>query len=144
MTAGFNAALHLGDTHAVVSLSGELDLAEAPGLRRTLTRVLESHPSLVVIDARELHFLDSTGIGVLVAARNEQDAAGRLFVIANLSESVGRPIRLTGVDTAIPVHWAGQPVQPWLDADADPASILSALGLSATALAGDASVEPIG
>lgn len=141
MASGFFADLSTGDGYAVVSLSGELDLAESPGLRRTLDRVLRSSTRLIVIDAAELTFLDSTGIGVIVAAYNRQVAAGGRLVITNLNEVVGRPIRLTEVDTAIPVHWTCEVLRPWAEPGATPSMILAAFGFAAEGV--DADTEPI-
>jgi anti-sigma B factor antagonist len=148
MTSGFAADLSSGDGFVVLTLSGELDLAEAPVLRKMLDRVLRGNAALIVIDAGGLQFIDSTGIGVLVAARNHIEAASGLLVIANLDETVGRPVRLTEVDTAIPVHWAGTPQRPWTDEGATPVSILAVLGFpdEAAALGAtlDVGAEPIG
>src|SRR3954462_1774631 len=135
MTGGFVADLSSGDGFVVVSASGELDLAEAPVLRKTLERVLQDCPSLIVIDASELQFIDSTGIGVLVAAHNHAEASNGMLVIANLDEKIGRPLRLTQVDTAIPVHWAGTTLRPWTEPDVAPDSILAALGFDTAAAA---------
>ena len=147
MASGFRADLSTGDGFVVVSVTGELDLAEAPVLRKTLEGVLHGDTSLVVIDANDLTFIDSTGIGVLVAAHNHLGATNGLLVIANLDESVGRPLRLTEVDTAIPVHWAGTTQLPWADPAASPVSILASLGFTAEATARgagrDVGAEPI-
>jgi anti-sigma B factor antagonist len=129
MTSAFGARVVTGDGFVVVSLTGELDLAEAPRLRDVLDDVLGSPPQLVVIDAAELTFLDSSGIGVLVGAHNALEAAGSQFVIANLAEMTGKPIRLTEVDTAISVHWAPPPVTPWSSPEASVRSILAALAI---------------
>ena len=145
MTSAFVAEVASGDGFVAVSLSGELDLAETAGLRKVLDRVLASAPRLVVIDAAELTFLDSSGIGILVAAHNSLVAAGGQFVIANLGESTGKPVRLTEVDTAIPVHWAAPVVQPWVSPDVTVEAILAALGMgrSAAELGVDVDAEPI-
>jgi anti-sigma B factor antagonist len=137
MGGGFDVVVTSGDGYVVLSVSGELDLAEAPALRNSLDRLVRSGTPLIVVDATELTFLDSTGIGVLVGSHNQQESFGRLLVIANLSEAAGRPVRLTEVDTAIPVHWAPPTVSPWSNPDATPTSILTALGFesAATALA---------
>src|SRR4051812_9793580 len=133
MTSGFIADLSTGDGFVVVSVSGELDLAQSPVLRKTLDAVLHGEESLVIIDTSELQFIDSTGIGVLVAARNHLEAVHGLLVIANLDEIVGRPVRLTEGDTAIPVHWAGTTQRPWPEGDATPVSILADLGFTSEA-----------
>ena len=56
-----------GDTHAI-SLCGELDLANAGTAETALQASLAEGTSQVVIDMRELEFIDSTGIALLVAA----------------------------------------------------------------------------
>ena len=66
----------------ILRLLGELDLASSPALEEELDKVA-GHAS-VVVDLRELQFIDSTGLSVLVkanqrASRNCRDAlrAGR-------------------------------------------------------------------
>jgi anti-sigma B factor antagonist len=132
MGGGFDVVLTTGDGYVVLSLSGELDLAEAPILRKSLDRLVRAGTPLIVVDAAELSFLDST--------------FGRLFVVANLNEAAGRPVRLTEVDTAIPVHWGPPTLQPWTSGDATPAAILTAFGFTDAAALADkltADTEPI-
>jgi anti-sigma B factor antagonist len=136
MTAGFAVTAAAGDRFTVLALSGELDLAEAPTLRKAIDEHVGPDTSLLVADARDLNFIDSTGIGVLVATRNQLARTGGLLVIANLGQTVGRPLQVTEVDTAIPVHWAGElALAPWTEPGATPASILTALGFEAEAAA---------
>jgi anti-anti-sigma factor len=136
-----------GDGYVVVALSGEVDLVEAPALRKTLDELVRAGTPLVLIDAAELSFIDSTGIGILVATHNQLHANGGMLAVANLGEKPGRPVRLTEVDTAIPVHWADDVVRPWAESGATGVSILVALGLAdaAVALASgvDVDAEPI-
>ena len=73
MGGGFEVVLTTGDGYVVVSLTGEFDLAEAPLLRKSLDRLVRAGTPLIVIDANELTFLDSTGIGVLVGSHNQQE-----------------------------------------------------------------------
>jgi anti-anti-sigma factor len=144
MTSAFVAQMASGDGYVVVSLAGELDLAEAAGLRKLFDRVVTSSPQLVVVDAAELTFLDSSGIGILVGTHNALAAAGGQLVIANLGEKTGKPVRLTEVDTAIPVHWAKPVVTPWSSPEATVGSILGALGVADDDLDDAVDVEPIG
>lgn len=57
----------------VVYLDGELDLAGVPKLQEALHSVQHANVSQIVVDLRGLTFIDSTGLGVLIAA----DTAGR-------------------------------------------------------------------
>jgi anti-anti-sigma factor len=56
---------------ARTAVTGEVDLATAPMLgMRLLTMMDARHPVVVDVDLAEVSFLDCSGIGVLVAARN--------------------------------------------------------------------------
>jgi anti-sigma B factor antagonist len=86
-----------------ISLSGELDLANAGTVETALAASLEDGGSSVVIDMRELEFIDSTGIALLVAAlgRNEQGAEVRF--VPSASPAVTRVLELTGLAERLPL-----------------------------------------
>ncbi|MQY38019.1 Anti-sigma-B factor antagonist [Streptomyces sp. RB17] len=67
---------------AVLRVSGELDLMTSPILRQRVHDVVaEGHHSLVV-DLSDVFFCDSSGVGVLVAARRLiRSCQGRLRLI---------------------------------------------------------------
>src|SRR5437773_2565005 len=69
------------DGRVRVALSGELDLATVDELRGRLAAVEGDGAPTVVLDLRELDFLDSTGIGELLAAQRRLRAAGRRLVL---------------------------------------------------------------
>jgi anti-sigma B factor antagonist len=87
-----------GDEHAiVVAVSGELDLASSPALRQQLERASQSGAELVVLDLRELAFMDSTGLSVLVKAQQQAAGAGHRFAVVKGGKQVQRLLSLTGV-----------------------------------------------
>ncbi|MFF5025711.1 STAS domain-containing protein [Streptomyces collinus] len=67
---------------AVLQVSGELDLVTSPALRQRVHDVVaEGHHSLV-LDLSEVFFCDSSGVGVLIAARRLiRSCQGRLRLI---------------------------------------------------------------
>ncbi|ANP55725.1 anti-anti-sigma factor [Streptomyces griseochromogenes] len=67
---------------AVLQVSGELDLMTSPVLRQRVHDVVaEGHHSLI-LDLSEVFFCDSSGVGVLVAARRLiRSCQGRLRLI---------------------------------------------------------------
>jgi anti-sigma B factor antagonist len=82
---------------ALISVSGELDLASSPALEEQLERVASSDASLVVVDLRELEFMDSTGLSVLVRAHQRAAEGTQRFGLINGSQQVQRLLSLTGV-----------------------------------------------
>ena len=77
---------------------GELDLASAPEMERRLRELRESGFDHVVLDLRELRFMDSTGLRLVmregIAARTD----GREFALIAGPPSVQRIFEVARVD----------------------------------------------
>ena len=66
----------MADRVAVVTLRGELDLAGAAALEQELARLDAAEPDAIVLDLRDVDFMDSSGLRVVaVAARARRSAA---------------------------------------------------------------------
>jgi anti-anti-sigma factor len=85
-----------GDT-PILAVTGELDLASTPTLEQELERVRTKGPSLIIIDLRELEFMDSTGLSVIIRAHQRAEKGGHRLGIVNGSRQVRRLLSLTGV-----------------------------------------------
>jgi len=85
-----------GET-VVISVSGELDLASSPALEEALEQASSSDASLVIVDLRNLEFMDSTGLSVLVRAHQRAAQTSQRFGLAGGSQQVQRLLSLTGV-----------------------------------------------
>jgi anti-sigma B factor antagonist len=80
-----------------VVVAGELDLASSPALREELERTIDGGAELVILDLRELVFMDSTGLSVVVKAHQRALDAGRRFAVVRGGKQVQRLLTLTGV-----------------------------------------------
>lgn len=87
----------------VIAFAGELDLANAGTAESALESSLGDTAKSVVVDMRELEFIDSTGIALLVSAlgRNEDDV--RISFIPSDSPAVTRVLELTGLAERLPL-----------------------------------------
>ncbi|HVE62678.1 MAG TPA: STAS domain-containing protein [Mycobacteriales bacterium] len=93
--------------HGGVSLlhvDGEVDIATAPTLRAAVAAILEARPGALVIDLSGVPFLDSTGLGVLVAAHKSARALGVPMHLSAARRIVANALRLGQIDTVIPLH----------------------------------------
>jgi anti-sigma B factor antagonist len=54
----------------IVAVTGEVDVYTAPLLREQLVSLADAGKQQIVVDLSAVEFLDSTGLGVLVAALN--------------------------------------------------------------------------
>lgn len=87
----------------VVRLSGECDIASAPQLQEVLATLRGPDVTEIVIDATDLDFLDSTGLGTLVGALKRMRESGGELRIAGARGPVRRVLQITGLDRVIPV-----------------------------------------
>jgi len=82
----------------VLRASGEIDVATSPELRRALHHLVDRHGSIVV-DLRDVSFIDSSGLGVLVGTLKrlrERDPQGTL-VLEGLQDPVRKVFDITGL-----------------------------------------------
>lgn len=91
------------DGGAVLAISGEVDVYSAPAFRERIFQMLASDPSLV-IDLTGLSFIDSTGLGVLVAGRNRALEHGGAVAFVCTQDRVLKLLRITGLDSVFDVH----------------------------------------
>jgi anti-sigma B factor antagonist len=79
-----------------VVVRGEIDMATAPMLRDKLNELFDAGSTRILLDCRGLDFLDSSGIGVLIAVRKRLGDDGALTLEAPQAH-VRKVLELTGV-----------------------------------------------
>lgn len=97
MQSNFEVERRDGGQAVVIGVSGELDLASSPGLEQELERHVNSGAEVLIVDLRQLEFMDSTGLSVLVRAHQRAVEAGRRFAVVRGPQQVQRLLTLTGV-----------------------------------------------
>lgn len=80
----------------MITVRGELDLASSGTLEEQLVSVFESDVDQVIIDLRELEFMDSTGLSILVRAHHRALQSGQRFGMVRGPQQVQRLLSLTG------------------------------------------------
>jgi len=89
-----------GSGAAWVHVAGELDLATSPLLRRAL-RDAQQYARVVVLDLRELTFIESSGVHVILeAAASVRRGEGRLILVRGPAD-VDRALTLTGASDQV-------------------------------------------
>ena len=97
---GLSVDVRQRDDVVVVKPRGDLDVATAELLHAALNGIVE--PESLVLDLRELTFIDSTGLHLLVALHQRAQRSGfRLALIAPVAP-VDKAIQLCGLEDALP------------------------------------------
>lgn len=83
---------------STLSLRGDLDIATAEKLARSLSDIEGRGASVIVFDLSELDFIDSSGLRIIVAADAEARRSNRRVVVVEGPEAVRRVFRHTLLD----------------------------------------------
>jgi anti-sigma B factor antagonist len=94
-----------GDT--AVEVAGEIDVASASQLRDCLHQLIDAGSRRLVVDLRQVSFMDSVGLGVLVGVqrrlRSHGHGGGSIQLVC-AEGLVLRILRLTGLDRVFALH----------------------------------------
>lgn len=94
---GLLTALERTPEGTVLRAEGEVDLVTAPALAEAL-RAAETEPGAVTLDLRAVSFMDSTGLRVLLEARERLEQRGRALRLDVAEDgAVARLLDLVGV-----------------------------------------------
>ncbi len=92
-----------GPDAAWVHVVGELDIATTPQLERTL-RDAQLDARLVVLDLRELEFMDSSGVHAIVNATIRARHVARRLLVLRGPPHVDRVFTLAGRSDVVEIH----------------------------------------
>jgi len=83
---------------ARLALTGELDMAGGPVLEAQLERFANDGVAATLLDLRELTFMDSTGLGVLVRATKRAKQLGHPLAVVGVGGAPRRVLELTATE----------------------------------------------
>ena len=109
---------HRQDGSVSFTLSGELDLSTLERLETALDGGLDGNPDLVVVDLRELTFLDSSGLRVMLALHSSQQEQGGRLVLVQGPRRVHRVLELTRADDELEIVSDPREIDPRRDVSA--------------------------
>lgn len=90
--------------HALVALTGEIDLAVVPDVVTEFEYAIVQLSPVVVVDLDQVEFIDSSGLGALVRARRTAQEHGGDVVLAGADEQVREVLALTNLADLFTVY----------------------------------------
>jgi anti-sigma B factor antagonist len=90
------------DAWGVLTVDGELDLSTSPELRDALMNLGADHPR-IAIDLRAVTFMDSTALGVIVAAMKRAREGGGELALVGPTGSPRKVLSITALDQIVPI-----------------------------------------
>ena len=100
-----------GTDSATIAVTGELDLASAPEIKRAVAGLMGSGVRHLGVDLAQATFVDSSGMGALLWASLRLHAAGGDLEAFGASAAVARAFELAGLDSILHMEATPAPVR---------------------------------
>ena len=91
-------------TITVVAPRGDVDMAVADEVRERLTKLVDRGRAKLVLDLAAVTYIDSSGLGAVVAAMKHARAAGGDIKLCMLESDVRSLFEMTRLDKVMAVH----------------------------------------
>ena len=88
----------------VVAPVGDIDMAVADELRVRLASLVEQGRVALILDLGRVMYIDSSGLGAVVAAMKQARASGGDLALCALEDDVRAVFQMTRLDTVLAVH----------------------------------------
>ena len=100
--APFELSVDAAPGQVTIRVRGELDLSTLPGFAEAVVEAEASGADRVLIDLRELAFIDSSGVGELLRATDRGRRNGHALVFLRTDGAVEQTLRVMGVADLLP------------------------------------------
>lgn len=100
-------AVHVDDLRpdlVLISLDGAVDAASASQVKSALEPFATRPSVIVVLDFEALSFIDSAGLGTLIAVQRRLREVGGELRLTRVPSHVQRLLQITALDQALPIH----------------------------------------
>ncbi len=91
------------DTLVITVEAPRIDAAAAIRFKDLMREYCASAPARIILDLAQVDFVDSSGLGAIVASM-KQLSEGQVLELATLSPTVEKVFRLTRMDTVFRIH----------------------------------------
>ncbi|MGH2716744.1 MAG: STAS domain-containing protein [Thermoleophilaceae bacterium] len=88
--------------HRVIVVSGEIDMSTAPLLDQEVLRAEADGPRPIVVDLRQVTFMDLRGLQLLLTASARSRADAKRLSVVRGPRAVQRLFELTGTEALVP------------------------------------------
>ncbi|MEI1375019.1 STAS domain-containing protein [Nostoc sp. UHCC 0926] len=82
----------------VIKLTGNLNATTSQDFRQNISNILETGAKIVLVDFKDVTFMDSSGLGALVLAFKTLRAADTKLALCSINEQVRILFELTNMD----------------------------------------------
>ncbi len=99
----------LQDKQMTITLSGEIDHHEARHAMKTISEKIEAYlPKTCILDFRDVTFMDSSGIAIVISALRRMREIGGKLVLSNVQDQPMKVLKAAGIEQIAEVRGGGK------------------------------------
>jgi len=90
--------------HKVILVSGEVDLYNVSKLKKALLTITDGQFTSIIVDMSNVNYMDSSGIGTLVAGQKKMKDINGNFALMNVRDDVLNILKLATLDKFFKIY----------------------------------------
>ena len=111
MKLNIDVQYNKSENHWDVKLIGDLDINSSIELKDRMTEILDDKEENIVIDASELSYIDSTGLGVLISLLKRLNNNEKMLLIKEPQDNILKIFKITGLYKVIKIEKEGERIE---------------------------------
>ncbi|MDH5716540.1 MAG: STAS domain-containing protein [Spirochaetia bacterium] len=91
--------------HKILAVDGDVDLYNVSELKQSIYKIVDDENiNSLIIDMKNINYMDSSGIGALVAGQKKVKTKGGKFALLNVRDEVINILRLATLDQFFTIY----------------------------------------
>ncbi len=100
------------ERHKVLIVMGDIDLYNVGQLKKAIFNMLDEEDiESLIVDMSGINYMDSSGVGALVAGQKKVKAQGGKFALLNIKEDVLNILKLATLDQFFTIYESEMDIQ---------------------------------
>ena len=83
------------------NISGEIDISNAPQLKKDLETAFAQKPADIIANVSDLSYIDSTGLGAIISVYGKMKKTGHRIVLVEPKDNVKKLLNITSLDKVL-------------------------------------------
>ena len=84
----------------LIEINGEIDLFNSNEIKAKLLDLLKERPANLIIECKDLEYIDSTALGAFVAVLKNAKSCGCEMILKNIRQNIKKLFKITNLDKA--------------------------------------------
>lgn len=90
--------------HKIIEIDGFINKDNVKQLSDSFFTLIHSNAPSIVFDLKHLHYMDSTGLGIFIAAQKEMDARNGYFSLMNPNKNILFLLEIVSLDNYFTIY----------------------------------------